>query len=107
MTSTDEARLWIARNREAVMVAAKTGRIRFITNRYRAGDGDEEAGARFIGFVRGAKAEKINKVPVLLYCGPSSYSRVSGLHSPKTMAFVSCDPNVALRYCSFDKLPAK
>ena len=42
-------------------------------------------------------------VPVLLFCGPNNFSRVTGHHNPKAVVFVTQRDDEALEFATFER----
>jgi len=88
--------VWLDHHRERLtsLNLIKRQRLRVITNRDREGDGNEEAGALFVQWLR--STELFAKTPCLLYCADTS--RVSHVHNPRHHTFVSANSAFALQF---------
>ena len=102
-TSSAEARAWLQRNAAAVsrLTSGVFSALRVITNRYRKDDGDELAGAQWIGWMRAPEQRQLLPVPVLLFCSTEMLPRVNGLHNPSEGVLVSADYDAAIEFAAF------
>jgi len=100
VTSTQEAKVFITKNKDLLKFVASKKRLRIITNKYRENDGKEHAGEICITAFKGEYLT--SQAPIMLLC--STTDQADYLHNRKKKIIVSYDIKFVLSYITFQKL---